>query len=170
MSLRIMIVTLAITLLVTPTAFQRACAENTKLEQNNKAAAPCLEKAKQALQEKQLDKALAQFKACVEQHPESTSARFGLGMAYFMAKDSKAAMNEFLEVRKLDPENIDAQAMLARLYSFDKDKLDLAQELLERCLKVRPDSTDLRFDLAARVRAKRGNSEKLWRICLHTGL
>jgi Tfp pilus assembly protein PilF len=159
MFLRATTVILAAILFTTVTTFQCAFAENPKLEQSNKAAEPCIEKAKKALGEKQLDKALAEFKACVEQHPNSTAARFGLGMAYFMAKDAKAATNEFLEVRKLDPENLDAQAMLARLYSFDKDKLDLAQELLERCLKVRPDSLDLRFDLA-RVYAQKGEIQK----------
>jgi cellulose synthase operon protein C len=130
-----------------------------KLEIANRAATDCLNKARANLDENKLGAALDIFKDCVKQHPQSTDAHLGLGMAYFFNKDPKSALEEFSEVRKLDSENIDAQAMMGKIYSFDKQKLDLAQELLERCIKVRPDSLDLRFDIA-RVYAQKGEIQK----------
>jgi tetratricopeptide (TPR) repeat protein len=128
-------------------------------QDEDKAVLDCLVKGHEALAKRDLAAALQAFNGCVEKFPKSITARYWLAMACFYNKDATKAIDQFKEILRMDSKSIDAMAMLGRLYSFDKDKLNVAQEFLEKSVKARPDSMDIRFDLA-RVYALRGQMEK----------
>ncbi len=155
---RVLIVLTALILLA-PHARLSEAKNDPKLDEYNKAAAECLEKGHQALAQRHVAEAAKEFKACAEKHPNSTAAQYWLASSYFLGKDAENAIVGFKRVLEIDPENIDAIAMLGKIYSFDKTKLSLAQELLERSIKARPESTDFRFDLA-RVYCQLGQIQK----------
>jgi len=121
--------------------------------------ADCLAGGNKAAEEGNLDQAVKIFSGCVEKHPSSPDAHFLLGMAYFFKQDLESATGEFKKAFQLDGNNLDAAAMLGRIYSFDKQKLALARELLERVLSAAPYKDDVRFDLA-RVYAQQGEEQK----------
>lgn len=115
----------------------------------------CLRKGHDALDKKDLDEATKLFQACVAQHPKSGLAHYWLGQSYLFAHKSDVAESEIKEALRLDPGNLYAVHALGRLYSLDKNKLDLAEELLAKVLSMDPHFEDARFDLA-RVYAQRG--------------
>lgn len=155
---RLLIVLTALSLVAPHARFSEA-KDDPKLDEYNKAAAECLEKGHQALAQRHITEAKNEFKACAEKHPKSTAAQYWLASSYFLEKDAENAIAGFKRVIEIDPDNIDAMAMLGKIYSFDKAKLSLAQELLERAIKARPESTDFRFDLA-RVYCQVGEIQK----------
>jgi Tfp pilus assembly protein PilF len=69
-------------------------------------------------------------------------------MAYFRKKDVPKATAAFKRATELSPNNIEATAMLGKMYSMDKQKIVYARELLEHALSVAPHKDDVRFDLA----------------------
>lgn len=119
----------------------------------------CLEPGHKAATEGNLDQAIKVFRTCAEKHPNSTDVHFLLGMAYFFKKDPDSAMGELKQALQLDSNNLEAAAILGRIYSFDKQKLALAREVLERVLSAAPYKDDVRFDLA-RVYAMSGEEKK----------
>ncbi len=125
----------------------------------DKAVMECMEKGQEALRNEKLDEAIAAFEECAKNFPKSVSAQFSLGMVYFFKHDAEKALAQFKKVLSLDKDNIDATAMVGRIYSFDKAKLSAAKELLERSLAARPESLDIRFDLA-RVYGHLGDVER----------
>lgn len=121
--------------------------------------ADCLAGGHKAAEERNLDQAIKIFTGCVEKHPSSPDAHFFLGMAHFFKQDLDSALGSLKKAVQLDPNNLDAAAMLGRIYSFDKQKLTLAREMLERVLAAAPYKDDVRFDLA-RVYAMSGEEKK----------
>ena len=59
----------------------------------------------------------------------------------------------------MDPQNYHAMAMLGRLYSLDRDKLDQAETYLKQALDYSPENLDAHFDLA-RIYARKGERDK----------
>ena len=123
------------------------------------AVAECVALGHKAATEGNFDQAIKLFSACIEKHPNSTDAHFFLGMAYFYKQDIDKAAGELRKSLQYDSNNLDASAMLGRIYSFDKQKLALSRELLERVISVAPHKDDVRFDLA-RVYALSGDEKK----------
>jgi tetratricopeptide (TPR) repeat protein len=123
------------------------------------ALAECLSGGHKAAQEGNFDQAIKVFSACIEKHPNSSDAHFFLAMAYFYKRDLEKASGELKRALQYDSNNLEAAAMLGRIYSFDKQKLSLARELLERVISAAPYKDDVRFDLA-RVYAMTGEEKK----------
>jgi tetratricopeptide (TPR) repeat protein len=119
----------------------------------------CVQEAVKRLEKEGPYKSVELFSECAKKLPDSVPAHFLLGVVSFMAKQPEDAVKAFKEVLKLDPKNLEAKAALGKLYSFDKEKLDLAQEILEGILEVNPTNEDVRFDLG-RVYALRGQVDK----------
>ncbi len=119
----------------------------------------CLEKGHKAADQKNFDQAVQEFSSCVKNYPKSAEAHFFLGMAHFLKKDMDKAISELKTSNELNPRGLDATAMLGRIYSLDKQKLPVAQELLERVVSAAPYRHDLRFDLA-RVYGQQGQMLK----------
>ncbi|MGO9570986.1 MAG: tetratricopeptide repeat protein [Desulfomonilaceae bacterium] len=123
----------------------------------------CLRKGHEALDKTDLDEAAKLFHACVEQHPKSGLAHYWLGQSYFLAHKKVDAIAEFKEAVRLEPANPYAMHALGRVYSLDKTKLDLAEDLLSKVLTIDPHFEDARFDLA-RVYAQKGALDKAFQL------
>lgn len=138
-----------------------AAPQTQALAQAGKAEAPasCLGPGQQALAQRDFPKAIEVFSACAKQQPKQAQVYYWLGMAHFLAHQPAPAVEAFSQCLKLDPQNPAALGMLGKLYSFDKDKLAEAEELLGKALKVRPDWEDARLDLA-RVYALTGRYDQ----------
>ena len=119
----------------------------------------CLARGNNAAAQKDFELAIKEFSSCAEKFPKAAPAHFFLGMAYFMKKDMEKAIASLKTAVKLAPNNLDAPAMLGRIYSLDKEKLGVARELLERVVEAAPYRHSVRFDLA-RVYAQQGNMLK----------
>ncbi len=119
----------------------------------------CLAKGHQAAQVKDLETAIKEFSACVKKYPDSAAAHFFLGMAYFRKKNLDNAVEALKKSAQLDPKNLNVPAVLGKIYSMDKDKLSVAEELLARVIKAAPHNSEVRFDLA-RVYARQGKIVK----------
>lgn len=113
-----------------------------------KGAVPdCLVKAHEKFIKEGPYKSLDLFRACCKELPDNPLVHFWTGMVYFAARQPKDAADSFKTVLKLDPQNIQAKAMLGKVYSFEDDKLDLAEELLSGVLASHPELDDARIDL-----------------------
>ncbi|MBI5523006.1 MAG: tetratricopeptide repeat protein [Desulfarculus sp.] len=122
-------------------------------------AQDCLASGQQALNQRDFKQAAKLFAACAEAQPRQASAHFWLGMAHFLAHEPQKAVPAFSRCLELDPGHVQAMAMLGKLYSFDRDKLKQAHELLSKALAQRSDLEDARFDLA-RVLALQGQYDR----------
>ncbi len=119
----------------------------------------CLAPGRKALARRDFAKAREVFKACARQHPENLLPLHLLGMAQYVAGERQKALATFKDLVRRAPRNPHALAMLGKLYSFDRRKLNLAQELLGRALALRPALREARFDLA-RVHALKGDFQR----------
>jgi tetratricopeptide (TPR) repeat protein len=119
----------------------------------------CLKGGQEALGRRDFDQAGRLFADCVQAHPRRAEAHYWLGMAHFLAHEPQKAMPAFARCLELDNKHPQAMAMLGKLYSFDRQKLDQARQLLEKALTLRPDLEDARFDLA-RVMALQGQYDQ----------
>jgi len=125
-----------------------------------KGAVPdCLVKAHEKFVKEGPYKALDLFRACCKELPDNPLVHFWTGMVYFAARQPKDAADSFKTVLKLDPKNLQAKAMLGKVYSFEDDKLDLAEELLTGVLESHPELDDARIDLG-RVFGKKKQLDK----------
>jgi tetratricopeptide (TPR) repeat protein len=119
----------------------------------------CLQKAREKLNSEGPEKALDMFRSCARDNANSPEAQMALGLVYFWAKQPKEAAEALKQTLKLDPNNVQARALLGKVYSIEADKLDLAEELLRGVLDTHPELNDSRVDLA-RVYAQKRQVEK----------
>lgn len=122
-------------------------------------AGDCLAGGQQALNQRDFKQAAKLFAACAQAQPRQASAHYWLGMAHFLAHEPQKAIPAFSRCLELEPGHVQAMAMLGKLYSFDRDKLKQAHELLGKVVAQRPDLEDARFDLA-RVFALQGQYDR----------
>lgn len=126
----------------------------------SKAPGPeCLQKAQEKLNSEGPDKALDMFRSCARDNANSAEAQHALGVVYFLAKKPKEAAESLKLSLKLDPNSVQTRSMLGKIYSFEEDKLDLAEELLKGVLESHPELNDARMDLG-RVYARKKQLEK----------
>jgi tetratricopeptide (TPR) repeat protein len=111
------------------------------------------------LAEQKLDEGLKEFQETVRLAPDSPLAYFWLGKVYFFKKDKEQAEKTLKKVISLDEQNYHALALLGKMYSFERDKLDQAQQYLQQSLELSPDNLDAHFDLG-RVYAMKGDRDK----------
>jgi tetratricopeptide (TPR) repeat protein len=122
----------------------------------------CLRKGQEKLEKEGPYKSLDAFRACARQFPDSAFVRFWLGTALFLGRQPADAVTEMQEALKIDPDNRQIRAMLGKLYSFDEEKLSLAEELLNSVLESNPEHDDARIDLG-RVYGRRKEMDKAFR-------
>jgi superkiller protein 3 len=116
-------------------------------------------KGHQALKSKQLDEALKEFEKAAEMSPKTAVAQYWAGMTYFYKKEPERAIVRFKKVLDLEPNNYHALAMIGKILSFDKNKLDEAIIYLKKALAISPEYADAHFDLA-RVYAQKGDMNR----------
>ncbi|MEW6351743.1 MAG: tetratricopeptide repeat protein [Thermodesulfobacteriota bacterium] len=120
----------------------------------------CLRKGRQALEERDDSAAAVEaFRSCVARYPKSPLGHYWLGQALFLSGQNLPAIGEIKEALRLDPDNLYAVRLLAKVYSLDKNRLSLAQELLEKVVGRNPEFQDARFDLAC-VYGQQGNWDR----------
>lgn len=114
------------------------------------------------LAERKLPEAIKEFQETARLAPDSPLAQYWLGKVYVYNKDREQAEKAFKTALQLDPKNYHAMGMLGQLYSFDRTKLDQAQEYLQQALDESPDNLEAHFDLG-RVYAMKGDRQKALR-------
>jgi tetratricopeptide (TPR) repeat protein len=119
------------------------------------------------LGENKLDEALKEFQEAVRLSPDAPLPHFWLARAYFFKQDKENCEKELKKVLDLDPKNYHAMALLGRLYSFDRAKLDQAQKYLADALDQSPDHIEAHFDLG-RVLAMKGDRKGAMREFAYT--
>ena len=78
---------------------------------------------------------LEQFKEFVEMDPQDTFSRYALGMEYLGIEHYQEAVEQFLEVIRIAPEE-SASYFQAAIASVHLDRKDLARECLTRGIAV----------------------------------
>jgi tetratricopeptide (TPR) repeat protein len=116
-------------------------------------------KGHELLKKKELDNALSEFEKAAKLSPDSPLAQYWVGMTFFYKKDSERAIAKFKKVLELDPKNFRAMAMIGKILSFDRAKLDEAAKYLNNALSIDPNYEDARFDLG-RIYAMRGDMNR----------
>jgi tetratricopeptide (TPR) repeat protein len=71
-------------------------------------------------------------------------------------KEPEKAIAKFKKVLELEPANYRSLAMIGKILSFDRAKLDDATQYLSDSLSIEPDFADARFDLG-RIYAMKGD-------------
>lgn len=149
-------------LLAQPSALPQTQGTGTTSQGVPRAVQECLRKAHEKLEKEGPYKSLDSFRACARQFPDSAFARFWLGSVFFLARQPGDAITEMQEAFKLEPNNPQIRATLGKFYSFDDEKLSLAEELLQSVLESSPEHDDARIDLG-RVYGKRKEMDKAFR-------
>jgi tetratricopeptide (TPR) repeat protein len=167
-SLFLAVMTTALLLLLAGGAWAQAAKPAAKQPAKADAAAPadsapaCLEAGHQALGQRDFPGAAKLFAECAKANPKNPVPAYWEGMAHFLAHQAIPAREALEKCLAKFPGYLPAMAILGKLYSFDKDKLGQAEELLSRVVAVRPDHEDARFDLA-RVYALTGRYDQSFR-------
>jgi tetratricopeptide (TPR) repeat protein len=111
------------------------------------------------LKEKDWDGALKEFNLAAKSSPNSPIPQYWIGMTYFYKHEPERAIAKFKRVLELDSKNYHALAMIGKILSFNKEKLDDAADFLKKALQIDPEYADARFDLG-RVYAQKGDMKK----------
>jgi tetratricopeptide (TPR) repeat protein len=166
--LALAVVVLALTLGLAGGAWAQA-AKSAKPPAKTEAPAPaaesapsCLEAGHQALNQRDFPRAAKLFADCAKANPKSPVPAYWEGMAHFLAHQALPAREAMERCLAKFPGYLPAMAILGKLYSFDKEKLAQAEDLLGKVITVRPDYEDARFDLA-RVYAMTGRFDQSFR-------
>jgi protein O-GlcNAc transferase len=131
----------------------------TKKSPFAKGAEEHFKKGHEFLKNKRLDEALKEFQKAAEISPDTPVAHYWVGMVYFFKKEPERAIAKFKKVLDLEPENYHALAMIGKILSFDRAKLEEAIDYLKNALSINPDYADAHFDLG-RIYALQGNMDR----------
>lgn len=112
-------------------------------------------KGQEFLKQKQLEKALKEFKQVAKLSPESPIGYYWVGKCLFYKKQPKKAIDQFKKILGIDPKNYHALAEIGKILSFDKDRLDDATVYLRKALAINMDYMDAHFHLG-RIHARKG--------------
>jgi len=112
--------------------------------------------------EKKLTEAIKEFQETARLAPDSPLAQYWVGKVYFYNQERDQAEKAFKKVLEIDPKNYHALAMLGKIDSFDRAKLDQAQQYLQQAIDESPDHLEAHFDLG-RVFAMKGDRQQAMR-------
>ncbi|MDH4264423.1 MAG: tetratricopeptide repeat protein [Deltaproteobacteria bacterium] len=124
-----------------------------------KGAEEPFKKGHEFLREKKFDAALKAFEESAKLSPDTPIAHYWMGMTYFYKKETEKAIAKFKKVLDIEPKNYHARAMIGKILSFDKAKLDEAIVELQKSLEMSPDYTEAHFDLG-RIYALKGDMNR----------
>lgn len=116
-------------------------------------------KGHELLRNKKLDEALKEFEQAAKLSPDTPVAHYWVGMAYFYKNEREMAIAKFKKVLDLEPTNYHALAMIGKILSFNKAKLDEAINYLDQAISIDPDYAEAHFDLG-RIYALRGDTNR----------
>lgn len=122
----------------------------------SKGAEEHFKKGHEFLKKQQLNEALKEFEKAAKISPDTPIAHYWVGMAYFFKREPERAIAKFKKVIEIEPKNYHAIAMIGKILSFDKAKLDVAINQLHNALAINPDYAEAHFDLG-RIYALKGD-------------
>ena len=107
-------------------------------------SAQYLEKGKQLLQQKDVPRAILQFKNAGQATPKNAEVFYQLGLAYMAAGDLRSGVASLRKAIALNPKHAGAQLKMAELMASTNDAgvLKDAQERLQELLQESPDNPD----------------------------
>ena len=133
----------------------------TKQSPLNRESKEHFKKAHELLKNKKLDEALKEFKQAAKLSPDASVAHYWVGMAYFYKREHERAIAKFKKVLDLEPKNYRALAMIGRILSLDRTKLDDAIDYLQKALSINQDYAEAHFDLGRIYALKRDMNRAL---------
>jgi len=95
------------------------------------------------------DTASARFRAALASMPEDVRARLGLALSEQKAGRESSAIEEFISVLKLEPQNSQALKQLGILYSHRSENWPESIKNLSAYLALKPDDREARLHLAS---------------------
>jgi rhomboid protease GluP len=96
-----------------------------------------VERGEQLIEDKKLDKAIAELKTAIDQRPEYAPAHFGLAHAYFDLKQYALAEAELKRVLELAPGHTGARYELG-MACFNQHRISEAKEIFSKLVQTAP--------------------------------
>ncbi|MBI2565862.1 MAG: tetratricopeptide repeat protein [Candidatus Schekmanbacteria bacterium] len=96
------------------------------------------EQARDLMDAKKTDEALAALKRASELDPTSANAFFDMGAIYYQKGDTESAVKSFLTAKDLSPNNPEVYFNLGASYN-KMEQVDKAEETLRECLRLKKD-------------------------------
>jgi Flp pilus assembly protein TadD len=91
------------------------------------------------IKERRFQTAIDLLKEALKSDPDNPKIHFALGTAYDKAGQVERTILEMEQVLQLDPDNADALNYLGYTFAVQGIRLDEAEQLIQRALKLRPD-------------------------------
>ena len=131
----------------------------TKKSPFSKGAEERFKKGHELLRNQKLDEALKEFEQAAKLSPDTAVAHYWVGKAYFYKKEPERAIAKFKKALDLEPTNYHALAMIGKILSFNKAKLDDEINYLDQAISIDPDYAEAHFDLG-RIYALKGDMNR----------
>ncbi len=101
-----------------------------------------MEKAKASMEAGNLDKARVELKNVLQIDPKDAEAHYQLGNIFEQQKEYMKAYKHYIRAEGLDPDLLDNQAKLGRVYLLLANDLEKAQSKIDFILSKEPDNAD----------------------------
>ncbi len=101
-----------------------------------------LEKAKSSIASGNLDKARIELKNVLQIDPKDAEAYYQLGRVFEQQKEYRKAFGNYLKAEELNPDLLENQARLGRIYLLLANEPDKAQEKIDFILSKEPNNSD----------------------------
>ena len=101
-----------------------------------------MEKAKASIESGDLDKARIELKNVLQIDPKDAEAYYQLGKVFEQQKEFRKAFGNYLKAEELNPELLENQARLGRIYLLLANEPEKAQEKIDFILSKEPNNSD----------------------------
>lgn len=101
-----------------------------------------LEKARLSIESGNLEKARVELKNVLQIDPKDSEAYFHLGKVYEQLNEYRKAYENYLKVESINPELLENQARLGRIYLLLANEPDKAQQKIDFILAKEPDNAE----------------------------
>ena len=101
-----------------------------------------MEKAKSSIASGNLDKARIELKNVLQIDPKDAEAYYQLGRVFEQQKEYRKAFRNYLKAEELNPDLLENQARLGRIYLLLANEPDKAQEKIDFILSKEPNNSD----------------------------
>lgn len=118
-----------------------------------------MEKAKSSIEAGDLDKARIELKNVLQIDPKDAEAYYQLGKVHEQLQEYRKAYGNYLKAEELNPELLENQARLGRIYLLLANEPDKAQEKIDFILSKEPGNSDGLL-LKATVQLKNNNTDE----------
>jgi tetratricopeptide (TPR) repeat protein len=123
-----------------------------------------MEKAKSSIETGDLDKARIELKNVLQIDPKDAEAYYQLGKVFEQQKEYRKAFGNYLKAEELNPDLLENQARLGRIYLLLANQPEKAQEKIDFILSKEADNSDGLLLKAAMVLRKDKNIDEAIKI------